>query len=98
MHGASDSFLDEVRSEVGFVAEFIVESVPSGRVDCDTLSVGAVRPTELGSAVGAVKELPGGFVEVVAALVRNNEFDRCGTPDLHISDLSLRVLKRLGVG
>ena len=38
------------------------------------------------STVGTVKELPGGVVEVVAALVGNDEFDRCGTPDLHISD------------
>jgi len=32
-----------------------------------------------------VKELPGRFVEVVAVLVGDDEFDRCGTPDLHIS-------------
>jgi hypothetical protein len=40
-----------------------------------------------------MKELPSGFVEVVAALIGNDEFDRRGTPDVHISDLSLTVLK-----
>jgi len=34
-----------------------------------------------------VKELPGRFVEVVAVLVGDDEFDGCGTPDLHISDV-----------
>jgi hypothetical protein len=31
-----------------------------------------------------VKELPGGFVEVVAVLVGSDEFDRCGTPAVYI--------------
>jgi len=33
-----------------------------------------------------MKELPRGFVEVIAALAGNDKFDRCGTPDLYISD------------
>ena len=72
--------------ETSFTAEVvIVERVSRGRVGGDTLGVGGVGPTELGGTVGAVKELPGGFVEVVAVLVGNDEFDRCGTPALYIS-------------
>jgi hypothetical protein len=72
--------------ETSFTAEVVVvERVSRGRVGGDTLGVGGVGPTELGGTVGAVKELPGGFVEVVAVLVGNDEFDRCGTPALYIS-------------
>ena len=71
--------------ETCFTAEVvIVERVSRGRVGGDALGVGGVGPTELGGTVGAVKELPGGFVEVVAVLVGNDEFDRCGTPALYI--------------
>jgi hypothetical protein len=41
--------------------------------------------------------LLGGFVEVVAVLVGNNEFDRCGASDLHVSDVVLTIFKCLGV-
>jgi hypothetical protein len=77
---ASDGFLDEVCCEVCSTAEVVVERVSRGRVGGDALDVGGVGPTEFGGTVGAVKELPGGFVEVVAVLVGNDEFDRCGTP------------------
>jgi hypothetical protein len=87
LHSAADSFLNEVGSEIGFLAEFIVERVSCSCVGCDALGVGVVRPTVLCSTVGAVKELSGGFVEVVAALVGNGEFDRCSTPDLYVSDV-----------
>ena len=79
--------MNEVGSESGFLTEFIVERVPCGRVGRDALGVGVVGPTELGSTVSAVKELPGGVVEVVTAFVGNDEFDGCGTSDLHISDV-----------
>ena len=72
--------------ETSFTAEVVVvERVSRGRVGGDTLGVGGVGPTELGGTVVAGKELPGGFVEVVAVLVGNDEFDRCGTPALYIS-------------
>jgi len=90
--------LHEVRGEFGFLAEFVVQSVSCGRVRCNALGVGVVGPTELSSTVGAVTELPGGFVEVVAALVGNREFDGCGTSDLYNSDVYLTVLNLPGVG
>jgi hypothetical protein len=86
LDSAADGFLNEVRGKFGFVAEVVIERVSCSRVGRDALSVGAVGPTELGSTVGTMKELPRGFVEVIAALVGNDEFDRCGTPDLYISD------------
>ena len=79
--------MDEIRGKFGFLAEFIVERVSCGRVGRDALGIGVAGPTELSSTVSAVKELPGGFVEVVAVLVGDDEFDRCGTSDPHISDL-----------
>jgi len=85
-NGTTDGFLNKVCSEFGFLTEFIIERVSCGRIGRDALSVGVVGPTELGRTVGAVKELPGGFVEVIAALVGNDEFDGCGTSDLHVSD------------
>jgi len=86
LNGASDSFLNEVRGKFGFVAEVLVESVSCSCVGRDAFGVGVVGPTELSSTVGAVKELPGRFVEVVAVLVGNDEFDWGGTPDLNILD------------
>jgi hypothetical protein len=70
-----------------------------GRVGGDALGVGGVGvgPTKLGRTVGAVKELPGGFVDVVAVLVGNDEFDRRGTPELYISDVAATVVSCLGV-
>lgn len=97
LDGASDGFLNEVRGEVGFVAEFVVECVSRGRVGRDTLSVGFVGSTELGGTVGAVKELPSGFVEVIASFIGNDEFDGCSTPDLHISDEGSTVNRDMGV-
>ena len=46
--------------------------------------VGVVGPAGLRGMVGAVKELPGCFVEVVASLVWDDEFDGCGMSDLHV--------------
>jgi hypothetical protein len=86
LNSAADGLLNEVRGKFGFLAELVVQSVPCSRVGRDTLSVGVVGPTELSSTVGTMKELPRRFVEVIAALVGNDEFDRCGTPDPHISD------------
>jgi len=87
LDSAADGFLNEVRGEFGFLTELIVQSVSCGCVGRDTLTVGVIGPTELGSTVSAVKELASGFVEVVAALVGNDQFDGCGTSDLHISDV-----------
>jgi len=87
LDSAADGFLNEVRGEFGFLTELIVQSVSCGCVGRDTLTVGVIGPTELGSTVSAVKELASGFVEVVAALVGNDQFDGYGTSDLHISDV-----------
>jgi len=73
LDSAADGFLNEVGNVIGFLTEFIVERVSCGRVGRDALGVGVVGPTELGSTVSTVKELPGGVVEVVAALVGNDE-------------------------
>jgi hypothetical protein len=86
LDSAADGFLNEVRGKFGFLTELVVQSVSCSRVGRDTLSVGVGGPTEFSSTVGTMKELPGGFVEVIAALVGSDEFDRCGTPDLHISN------------
>ena len=73
--------MDEVRGKFGFLTELVVQSVSCGCVGRDTFSVRVVGPTELSSTVSTVKELPGGVVEVVAALDGNDEFERCGTTD-----------------
>ena len=89
--------MNEVRGKLGLLTELVVKRLPCGCVGGDALGVGAVGPTELGGTVGAVTELPGGFVEVVASLVGNDEFDGGRTSDLYISDVVLTVLKYLGV-
>jgi hypothetical protein len=85
--------LNEVRGEVSLLAEFLIERIPCSCVGRDALCVRNVRPTELGSTVGAVKELASGFVEIIPSLVGNDKLDRRGTADLHISDVSPTVLK-----
>lgn len=85
MDTAPNSFQNEVRGEIGFVTKFVVERIPCGCVRRDALGVGAVGLTEPSGTVGAVTELLGGFVEVVASLVGDDEFDKSGTSDLHIS-------------
>jgi len=97
LDATSNRLLNEVGGEIGFLTELVVERVPCGCVGRNALGIGAVGPAELGGAVGAVKELPGGFVEVVASLVGDGEFDRGSTSDLYISDVVLTVLKYLGV-
>ena len=94
---ALDGLLNEIRSEVGFLTVFRVEHVPCSCVGRDTLCVREVRPTELGSTVGTVKELLGGFVEILTSLVGDDELDSCGTPDLNISEGYLTVIKWSGV-
>jgi hypothetical protein len=98
LDGASDGFLNEIRGEVGFHAEFPVERVPCSCVGRYTFCVRDVRPTEICSTVGAVKELLSRFVEILMSLVGNDKFDGRSTPDLHVSDLGLTVLIHSGVG
>lgn len=76
--------MNKGRGKIGVFTELVVQSVSCSRVGRDTLSGGVVGPTEL-STVGMIKELPRGFVEVIAALVGNGEFDRRGTSNLCIS-------------
>ena len=86
LHGASDSLLNEVSGEVGFLSEFLVERVSCRRIRGDAVRVRLVVPTEFGGTVRAVKELSGGFVEVVAVLIGNDEFDRRSSAYLHVSE------------
>ncbi|SFI67766.1 hypothetical protein SAMN05443661_103102 [Natronobacterium gregoryi] len=45
-----------------------------------------------------MKELSRGFVEVVASLIGNDEFDRRSSTHLHISDYYLAVVILSGAG
>jgi hypothetical protein len=90
LYGASDNLLNEVSGEVGFPSEFCVERVPCGRVRRNAVRVWVIIPTELGGTVRAVKELASGFVEVVAVLIENDDFDRRSSTHLHVSDYAER--------
>ena len=78
--------MNEVRGEIGFCAEIIIQCVPCGVVGRDSFSVVGGIPTELCGTVRTVEKLLGRFVEVLAPLVGNVKFDGCGTSDFHISD------------
>lgn len=73
--------------------EVAAKRVSCGRVRRNAVRVGVVVPTELGGTVRAVKELSSGFVEVVAVLIRNDEFNQCGSTHLYVSDVAATILK-----
>jgi len=96
--GTPDRLLDEVRREVGFLAETVVQRVSGFHVRGDTVFVVGVVPTVITGLVRTVEKLVGGFVEVVAVLVRNHELDRRSASDPHSSDGNSTVFNNLGVG
>jgi hypothetical protein len=85
------------RFAVSFLAETVVQR--GFRIRGDTILIVGVVPTPavVTGLVRAVKELLGGFVEVVVTLVRNDELDRRSTSDLHSSGLKPSVVTSSGV-
>jgi len=94
----SNGFLNEIRCQVCFLAETVVQRISGCHVRGDTVVVVGVVPAVVTGLVRTVEELLGGFVEVVVVLVGNDNFDRRGASDLHISAIVLTVFEIMGVG
>ena len=95
--GTPDGFLDEVRRQVSFLAESVVQRISGFDVRGDAVFVVGVVPAVVTSLVRTIQELLGGFVEVVVILVGNDELDRRGTSNLYVSDVVSTVLNDLRV-
>ncbi len=68
---------------VGFVAERVVQRSLRFGLRCHAVVVVIVIPTEFSSTIRTVQELFFSCVEVIAALIGNDEFDGCGATNLH---------------
>jgi len=71
--------LNEVGGEISFLPQLRIECISRGRIRSDAVHVRTVVPTELGGTIRTVEELLSGCVEIVAALIGNDEFDRCSS-------------------